>query len=165
MGSLKPWLEGILLSYGATELTTVEYQETVTHDQRLHYIHPLLLAEQWTSKANSFDFAASFSSIEHSGLGRYGDALDPIGDLREMLKIRCLLKHGAIFYLGIPTGKDTIFWNANRVYGMIRLPLLMAGYEYVDSFHGRKGQNKLILGNGEVFGANNFVIVLRKNIV
>ena len=44
--------------------------------------------------AGTFDFAASFSSIEHSGLGRYGDPIDPIGDLREMLKIKCMLKKG-----------------------------------------------------------------------
>ncbi|KAI1712609.1 hypothetical protein Ddc_12401 [Ditylenchus destructor] len=34
------------------------------------------------------DFIASYSSIEHSGLGRYGVPIDPIGDLREMQKVR-----------------------------------------------------------------------------
>ena len=29
----------------------------------------------------NFDAVVSFSSIEHSGLGRYGDALNPWGDL------------------------------------------------------------------------------------
>ncbi|KAK5964144.1 hypothetical protein GCK32_017207, partial [Trichostrongylus colubriformis] len=49
----------------------------------------------WTARyQKSFDFAASFSSIEHSGLGRYGDPIDPIGDLREVWKTSCLLKKG-----------------------------------------------------------------------
>ena len=38
-----------------------------------------------------FDCAASISSIEHSGLGRYGDQLNPWGDLVATAKLGCLL--------------------------------------------------------------------------
>ena len=40
------------------------------------------------------DFAFSFSSIEHNGLGRYGDALDPNGDLRDMELLSCVIRPG-----------------------------------------------------------------------
>uniref|UniRef100_A0A914L5V3 DUF268 domain-containing protein n=1 Tax=Meloidogyne incognita TaxID=6306 RepID=A0A914L5V3_MELIC len=79
---------------------------------------------------NSFDFVASFSSIEHSGLGRYNDPLDPIGDIREMQKISCMLKPGGLFFLGIPVGQDDVGHNCHRTYGRIRLPMMFAG-EYI----------------------------------
>ncbi|VDM61776.1 unnamed protein product [Angiostrongylus costaricensis] len=76
---------------------------------------------------NGFDFAISFSSIEHSGLGRYGDPIDPIGDLREVWKTSCLLKPGGIFFLGLPRGVDTLVFNLHRIYGAIRLSMIMTG--------------------------------------
>ena len=51
-------------------------------------LHPLVIGPQelrrmWKSSEQNlnFDAVVSFSSIEHSGLGRYGDALNPWGDL------------------------------------------------------------------------------------
>ncbi len=79
------------------------------------------------SYANSFDFIASFSSIEHSGLGRYGDPSDPIGDLREMQKFHCLLKRGSVVFVGFPVGQDEIVFNLHRIYGAVRLALMFAG--------------------------------------
>jgi len=74
-----------------------------------------------------FDFAASFSSIEHSGLGRYGDPIDPFGDIREMEKVSCLLKKGGLFFVGFPVGADVLVYNLHRIYGPIRLPMMFAG--------------------------------------
>ncbi|KAJ1487113.1 hypothetical protein T484DRAFT_1787720 [Baffinella frigidus] len=34
----------------------------------------------------SFDAVVSFSSVEHTGLGRYGDALNPWGDLQTIAR-------------------------------------------------------------------------------
>ncbi|VDM34294.1 unnamed protein product [Toxocara canis] len=70
------------------------------------------------------DFVVSFSSIEHSGLGRYGDPLDPIGDLREMQKIQCLLKRGGLLFIGLPVGVDAVVFNAHRIYGRLRLAMM-----------------------------------------
>jgi hypothetical protein len=37
-------------------------------------------------------------------------------------------------FLSIPIGKDTLVWNAHRIYGKIRLPLLLKGWKLLDSF-------------------------------
>ena len=42
-----------------------------------------------------FDAIATFSSVEHSGLGRYGDALNPWGDLQAIARAWCLAKKNA----------------------------------------------------------------------
>jgi len=75
----------------------------------------------------SFDFAISFSSVEHSGLGRYGDPVDPFADLTEVQKIKCLLKSKGILYLGLPVGRDVVGINCHRIYGRWRLPLIFSG--------------------------------------
>ena len=51
-------------------------------------------------KGPIFDAVVSFSSIEHSGLGRYGEALNPWGDLITMAKAWCLTKLGGKFLIG-----------------------------------------------------------------
>ncbi len=40
------------------------------------------------------DFAFSYSSIEHNGLGRYGDPLDPDADLRDVAMLSCIVRPG-----------------------------------------------------------------------
>ena len=57
-----------------------------------------------------FDAMVTFSSLEHSGLGRYGDSLNPWGDLITMAQAWCLLKPGARALVGIP-GKFKNFFS------------------------------------------------------
>jgi hypothetical protein len=71
----------------------------------------------------------SISTIEHDGLGRYGDPLDPNADLASMAAIRSLLKPRGLFFLSVPVGADLLVWNLHRRYGELRLPLLLAGWE------------------------------------
>lgn len=53
-----------------------------------------------------------------------GDPLDPQADLREVEKVSCLVKPGGLFFLGFPFNSDAIMWNAHRIYGPIRLPMV-----------------------------------------
>ena len=79
------------------------------------------------------DFVFSYSSLEHDGLGRYGDPLNPYADLETLARIRCLLVDGGTLLLGIPNGKDYLVWNAHRVYGRLRMRMLLSlGWEVSD---------------------------------
>ena len=51
-----------------------------------------------------FDAVVSFSSLEHSGLGRYGEGMHPWGDLVSMAKAWCVMKEGGRLLVGVPTG-------------------------------------------------------------
>lgn len=44
----------------------------------------------------------SYSSLEHSGLGRYGDELNPDGDIEAAEEVWCMLKKGGYFIIGLP---------------------------------------------------------------
>ena len=40
------------------------------------------------------DFAFSYSSIEHNGLGRYGDPVNPNADLQDVEMLSCIIRPG-----------------------------------------------------------------------
>ncbi len=54
--------------------------------------------------------------VEHVGLGRYGDPLDPDGDLKAMRELqRVLAPSGSLLFV-TPVGKERIQFNAHRIY-------------------------------------------------
>lgn len=54
--------------------------------------------------------------IEHIGLGRYGDPLNPEGDLGAASELSRVLAVGGNLLVVVPVGKPNIFFNAHRVY-------------------------------------------------
>jgi hypothetical protein len=77
-----------------------------------------------------FDMVINCSSVEHVGLaGRYGSGAQAEGDLDAMRILRGAMAPGARMYLTIPVGRDGIFEPHHRVYGELRLPRLLSGFE------------------------------------
>lgn len=54
--------------------------------------------------------------VEHIGLGRYGDPLDPQGDLKAISELKRVLAQGGDLLFVVPIGKPRIMFNAHRVY-------------------------------------------------
>jgi hypothetical protein len=79
-------------------------------------------------KGNVYDNILAISSVEHFGLGRYGDTLDPDGDLKAMRAIREMMSENGVVFLTVPCGKDRVIFNLHRIYGEIRLPMLFEGF-------------------------------------
>jgi hypothetical protein len=80
------------------------------------------------------DSVSSLHAIEHFGLGRYGDPLDPSGHLKGIHSISKVLRKGGKFYLSVPIGTARVEFNAHRVFGLkYLLGILKEGFE-VDSF-------------------------------
>jgi len=61
------------------------------------------------------DSLSCLHALEHFGLGRYGDPIDPGGFERGFANLAALLKDGGVFYLSLPIGIDRVEFNANRV--------------------------------------------------
>jgi SAM-dependent methyltransferase len=53
---------------------------------------------------------------EHVGLGRYGDPLDPDGDLKSMHELQRVLAPGGTLLFVVPVGRPCIRFNAHRIY-------------------------------------------------
>jgi glycosyltransferase involved in cell wall biosynthesis/SAM-dependent methyltransferase len=54
--------------------------------------------------------------LEHVGLGRYGDALDPDGDLKAIRELCRVLAPGGSLLVASPVGQPKVHFNAHRVY-------------------------------------------------
>lgn len=54
--------------------------------------------------------------IEHVGLGRYGDNLNPVGDLKAASELSRVLAVGGNLLIVLPVGKPNIYFNAHKVY-------------------------------------------------
>lgn len=132
IGSERPWVEACALSLGAKEVTTVEYGGIQSTHPQVKTFTPDQLRESPEMFMERFDAIISFSSVEHSGLGRYGDALNPWGDRQAMARAWCMTKPGGQLAVGVPYNTvDTIHYNAHREYGPIQLPHLLANWKQV----------------------------------
>lgn len=130
VGSENPWLESLLLYYGAKEVHTLEFGSIKSEDERIKTFTPETFKLKFLKgDIPRYDFAFSYSSLEHDGLGRYGDVLNPSGDLHSMAKLLSVVKPGGHVIVGIPCCHDRLDWNAHRIYGPIRLEKLFAGFK------------------------------------
>jgi hypothetical protein len=136
LGSEFPWVECMGLDAGAATVWTFEYAT-------IKSTHPRLKAAPVKAMAASHvagtlplvDWVIGFSSLEHSGLGRYGDALNPEGDAEAMRQAWCFLKPGGHLVLGLPMRCEHngyVDFNAHRVYGFKRLAHIAKGFHVVD---------------------------------
>jgi len=69
-----------------------------------------------TSDGGYCDSLSCLHTIEHFGLGRYGDPIDPEGYVKGLTNLTSLLKPGGRFYLSTPMGRERVEFNANWVF-------------------------------------------------
>ena len=137
IGTVSVWIEALSYELGCSKITTLDYTRRSYYDpSKFEWLH----VNDYLDEAilnqiiENFDNAASFSSIEHAGLGRFGDQLAPNGDVDAMQQVHCMLKPGSLFFLELPldtTGVGYIEFNAHRVYGTKRLALMFEGWRVV----------------------------------
>ena len=72
--------------------------------------------KQLSFQDNSIHSLSCMHTIEHIGLGRYGDEIDPQGDLRSINELKRVLKPGGDLLFVTPVGNPKIEFNAHRIY-------------------------------------------------
>ena len=153
LGSTTPFYESMVLMLGGFP-TTIDYNKPISLDTRIDTLH----VEELKQSQMKFDAAISISSFEHDGLGRYGDPINPWGDLEAMRNTKEILKDDGILFLAVPIGKDSLVWNAHRIYGELRLPLLLKEYSIIDTF----GLQKELILNNPLFDVSHQPIFVLK---
>ncbi|VDI43624.1 Hypothetical predicted protein [Mytilus galloprovincialis] len=131
IGSEKPWVEACLLEIGAKSIVTLEYGRIKSEHDQITTMVPSEYRRMFLDKTlGLFDAVVSFSSIEHSGLGRYGDSLNPWGDLIVVARAWCVTKTNGSLLLGVlyDLNGDYITFNAHRCYGKKRYPYLTTNW-------------------------------------
>lgn len=72
------------------------------------------------------DSLSCLHALEHFGLGRYGDPIDPHGYAAGLSNMAKILRPGGLFYLSVPIGKERVEFNAHRVFDPCALVRLAA---------------------------------------
>lgn len=67
-------------------------------------------------KDDEIESLSCMHTIEHIGLGRYGDAIDPNGDIKAMNELQRVVKPQGSLLLVVPVGRPIIAFNAHRIY-------------------------------------------------
>jgi hypothetical protein len=67
-------------------------------------------------ESSSVESLSSLHALEHVGLGRYGDALDPAGHIKAAKEMARILKPGGTLLLAVPIGRERLHFNSHRVF-------------------------------------------------
>lgn len=86
---------------------------------------------------NELESLSSICVIEHIGLGRYGDSLDPFGSEKAAAELVRVLAQGGDLYISVPVdSRNTIYFNAHRAFTReyvlkIFSPLVLVEEKYI----------------------------------
>lgn len=88
---------------------------------RAHPVGLMPIAGDITRLPFADDSVVSLSSlhvIEHIGLGRYGDPIDPLGHVNGLRELERVLARDGRLYLSAPVGRERVCFNAHRVFAI-----------------------------------------------
>jgi len=74
-----------------------------------------------------FDIVLATSTIEHIGLGRYGDIIDSEGDRKSIEEIRRIITNGGVFLMTVPFGRPFLSRRC-RIYNNDSLLALLRNF-------------------------------------
>lgn len=99
--------------------------------------------------------------IEHIGLGRYGDPIDPNGSHVSARELARVLAPGGKLYLSVPIGRERTCFNAHRVFSPSTITAWFAGFHlerfsYVDDDHRYVDSGRLEATNHLDYGCGLF---------
>jgi len=129
VGSYRQFILGLLSHFRVTTIDVRERKLTSGNE-----IPISCDAKSLPLPDNSFDAAVSLCSLEHFGLGRFGDQFDLDADRKAFSEMVRVLKPGGhlIFTTTINRAKPSIAFNAHRIYSYEMLRQLCSDLEYVD---------------------------------
>lgn len=81
---------------------------------------------------NSIESISCMHTIEHIGLGRYGDPIDPNGDLKAIAELQRVVKINGHLLLVTPVGSPRILFNAHRIYSFELINDLFFNFQLKD---------------------------------
>lgn len=97
------------------DVTLIDIREFPGQVEKLHtIIDDATLLKQVPD--NSIESMSALCSLEHFGLGRYGDPIDPEACFRCFKEIQKKIKNGGNIYISLPVGKERVEFNAHRVF-------------------------------------------------
>lgn len=87
------------------------------------------------------DSLSCLHTLEHFGLGRYGDPIDHLGHIKGFKNLSQLVKPNGTFYLSVPIGSPRTVFNAHRIFSieyiqqMFEAQFELMQFNYEDDSH------------------------------
>jgi SAM-dependent methyltransferase len=80
---------------------------------------------------------SSLHAVEHFGLGRYGDPVDPGAAEKAMAALSRVLAPGGRLYFSVPIGRERLMFNAHRIFSpatvlRVLAPLQLISFAAID---------------------------------
>jgi SAM-dependent methyltransferase len=82
---------------------------------------------------NSCESLSSLHVIEHIGLGRYGDLIDPYGAEKACSELKRALSIGGRLYVSIPLGRARVQFNGHRIFATNEVLGLFSGLTLIQA--------------------------------
>lgn len=102
-------------TYRPIEVIDVRDLEDTGH-KNIVFTKADLMSDQ-KSQHETTDSLSCLHAIEHFGLGRYGDPIDPQGHIKGFNNILKMLKPSGTLYISFPIGiKNEVHFNAHRIF-------------------------------------------------
>ena len=100
-----------LLSFRA--VTVMDLRPLDGGDSRLRFLQADIRSLPQPDR--SVESLSCLHAIEHVGLGRYGDGIDPQGHISAMRELQRVVADGGRLYLSTPIGRERLEFNAHRI--------------------------------------------------
>lgn len=75
---------------------------------------------------------SSFHAVEHFGLGRYGDPINPLGHQYAIAEMKRIVCSGGVILFSVPIGAQRIEFNGHRIFDPMEVIRLFNGFELVE---------------------------------
>jgi SAM-dependent methyltransferase len=122
-----------LLSFREVEF--VDLRPLKTNVTGLNFVEGDLIKLPYEDK--SLESLSTLHVVEHVGLGRYGDTVDPDGWLKACKELQRILRPGGVLYFSVPIGTQRLEFDAHRVFDPMTIvnafdELQLLDFSYVD---------------------------------
>jgi len=128
-----------LACFRSVEIFDVRKLEEISY-QNIKFVRKNLI-ETHNIETNITDSISCLHAIEHFGLGRYGDPIDPVGHIKGFNNLLTMLKKDGILYISFPIGvSNKVYFNAHRIFrpddifnwAYEKNSILLLRFDYVD---------------------------------
>lgn len=109
-----------------------------TQEGNIDFLQSDFMADDIVEKLGTSDSVSCLHAIEHFGLGRYGDPIDPDGHVKGLKNISRVVKKGGILYLSVPIGTQRVEFNGHRIFDVHTVVNILGedfevkGFSYID---------------------------------
>jgi len=116
------------------EIEVFDIRDIKTKVDNIKFSRIDLMSELADNLINYSDSISCLHTLEHFGLGRYGDIINVNGYIKGFNNLSKILKKGGKFYFSVPIGPQRIEFNAHRVFSVSYLLEFITPQYIIDSF-------------------------------